>query len=93
MLRVDDSLDVFGVHAIGGIVGALLTGVFNDPAISGLSTSLATQAIGVIAVMGYSAVATLIIIGFVYIFVGLRADEQEESAGLDISLHDERIGT
>lgn len=93
LLRVDDSLDVFGVHAIGGIVGALLTGVFNDPAISGLSTSLATQAIGVIAVMGYSAAATLIIIGFVYIFVGLRTDEQEESAGLDISLHDERIGT
>ena len=93
MLRVDDSLDVFGVHAVGGIVGALLTGLFNDPAISGLSASLATQAFGVIVVMAYSALATLLIMGLVYIFVGLRVDEQEEFAGLDIGQHGERIGT
>ena len=93
MLRVDDSLDVFGVHAVGGIVGALLTGLLNDPAISGLSASLATQAFGVIVVMAYSALATLLIMGLVYIFVGLRVDEQEEFAGLDIGQHGERIGT
>jgi ammonium transporter, Amt family len=93
MLRVDDSLDVFGVHAVGGMVGALLTGLLNDPTISGLNASLATQALGVIAVMAYSALATLLIMGLVYIFVGLRVDEQEEFAGLDIGQHGERIGT
>jgi ammonium transporter, Amt family len=92
-LRIDDSLDVFGVHAVGGIVGALLTGVFNDPAISGLSTSIATQALGVAVVMGYSALATAIILLVVYIFVGLRVDEPTESDGLDLGQHGERIGT
>ncbi len=93
LLRVDDSLDVFGVHAVGGIVGALLTGVFNDPAISGLTTSIGIQALGVVAVMAYSALATLLIVGFVKWFVGLRVDEQAETAGLDLGQHGERIGT
>lgn len=93
MLRVDDSLDVFGVHAVGGIVGALLTGVFNDPAISGLSTTVATQALGVIAVMGYSAIATLLIVAVVHVLFGLRVDDEAETTGLDIGQHGERIGT
>jgi ammonium transporter, Amt family len=93
LLRVDDSLDVFGVHAVGGIVGALLTGVFNNPAISGMQASLQTQAIGVAAVVAYSALATLLIVLVTNLLVGLRAPEQMENDGLDLNLHGERIGT
>jgi len=93
LLRVDDSLDVFGVHAVGGIVGALLTGVFNDPAISGVQASLQTQAIGVLVVMAYSAVATFIVILLTTLVVDLRVKDGLEADGLDLNEHGERIGT
>ncbi len=93
LLRVDDSLDVFGVHAVGGILGALLTGVFNDPEISGMQASLLTQAIGVIAVLAYSALGTLLIVLITNLVIGLRIDHQFEEDGLDLNQHGERIGT
>jgi ammonium transporter, Amt family len=93
LLHVDDSLDVFGVHAVGGIVGALLTGVFNDPAISGVQASVLTQAIGVAAVLAYSAFATLVIVLVTNLLVGLRVEERVEADGLDLDQHGERIGT
>ncbi len=93
LLRVDDSLDVFGVHAVGGIVGALLTGVFNDSAISGVQASVLTQAIGVAAVLAYSALGTLVIVLVTNLLVGLRVDERVEADGLDLDQHGERIGT
>ncbi len=93
LLRVDDSLDVFGVHAVGGIVGALLTGVFNDTAISGVQASVLTQAIGVAAVLAYSALGTLVIVLVTNLLVGLRVDERVEADGLDLDQHGERIGT
>jgi ammonium transporter, Amt family len=93
MLRVDDSLDVFGVHAVGGIVGALLTGVFNDPDISGMQASVLTQGIGVLAVLAYSAIATLLIVLITNLLMGLRVHEKVEPEGLDLNQHGERIGT
>jgi ammonium transporter, Amt family len=93
LLRVDDSLDVFGVHAIGGLVGALLTGVFNEPRISGLQTSVLTQAIGAGAVLIYSALGTLLVLAITRVLVRLRVTPQQEVQGLDIEQHGERIGT
>jgi Amt family ammonium transporter len=83
LLRADDSLDVFGVHGIGGIVGALMTGALANKGIGGVEGSVATQAIAVAAVGGYSLVMKLI--------VGLRVDDQTEQAGLDIAQHRERL--
>lgn len=90
-LKVDDSLDVFGIHAVGGIVGSILTGVFNDPRISGSVTSVSTQLVGVVAVAAYSFVVTGLLMMLVNVTVGLRVSESAEMQGLDISAHRERI--
>ena len=93
-LKADDSLDVFGVHAVGGIVGSLLTGVFASKAISGVQGSLLTQAAGVGAVFAYSLVVTALILLITRLVCGeLRVDERSEIEGLDISQHRERVGT
>jgi Amt family ammonium transporter len=94
-LGYDDSLDVFGVHGIGGIIGALLTGVFADAAINeaGKDGSLVTQAYGVGVTIVYTAVATAVILLIVKAVVGLRPGKQEEEEGLDITEHGERIYT
>ena len=92
LLRADDSLDVFGVHGIGGIVGSLLTGVLASPTVGGATGSLLTQAIGVGAVMGYSLVVTAVLLWITNFVVGLRVDEQSEQTGLDIAQHRERLG-
>jgi Amt family ammonium transporter len=88
-LGYDDSLDAFGVHGIGGIIGALLTGVFADTAVNelGKDASLVTQAYGVIVTIVYTAVASLIILYVVKAVVGLRPSIQEEEEGLDITQH------
>jgi Amt family ammonium transporter len=93
LLRADDSLDVFGVHAVGGIVGSLLTGVLASKPISGAEGSLAVQALGVLAVAGYVLVCSAILLLVTKVLVGLRVDEQTEQAGLDIGQHRERLGT
>ncbi|WP_431510688.1 ammonium transporter [Variovorax sp. DAIF25] len=92
LLGADDSLDVFGVHGIGGIVGALLTGVFADKAISGASGNVLTQAIAVGGVAVYSAAGTAIVLFLVRVLVGLRVDPDSEVQGLDLAQHREHIG-
>ncbi|MET0311532.1 MAG: ammonium transporter [Burkholderiaceae bacterium] len=90
-LRADDSLDVFGVHGIGGIVGSLLTGLLANKTISGVEGSVLTQAIGAGAVILYSLFATALLLWITSLIVGLRVDEQSELTGLDISQHRERV--
>ena len=92
LLRADDSLDVFGVHGIGGIVGSLLTGVLANETVGGVQGSLSTQAIGVGAVMAYSLVATAALLWITNFAMGLRVDVQSEQTGLDIAQHRERLG-
>jgi len=91
MLGYDDSLDAFGVHCIGGVVGALLTGVFNVKEISGADASLATQALGVSVTLIYGFVMSFIILKVIDMVIGLRVTEEEEREGLDLALHGERI--
>ncbi|AEH85554.1 MULTISPECIES: ammonium transporter [Mesorhizobium] len=89
----DDSLDAFGVHGVGGVVGALLTGVLADPAINSLSSgaSLGKQIYGVAVTIVWTAVATFVILYVVKALVGLRPTTQEEVEGLDISQHGEVV--
>jgi Amt family ammonium transporter len=89
----DDSLDAFGVHGIGGIIGALLTGVFADVAVNelGKDGSIVTQAYGVIVTIVYTAVATAIILYVIKALIGLRPSEASEEEGLDITLHGETV--
>jgi Amt family ammonium transporter len=100
MMGYDDSLDAFGVHGIGGIVGALLTGVFAVKAIGGDAASgliegnasqVVTQLVGVAATVAYTAVASYIILKVIDMVIGLRVSEEEEREGLDVSLHGERV--
>ena len=93
----DDSLDVFGVHAVGGIIGAMLTGVFSAVSLGGsglvkdtISQQVIAQAIGVGATIVYTAVASFIILKVIDALIGLRVDEESETEGLDLSQHDER---
>jgi Amt family ammonium transporter len=95
--RVDDSLDVFGVHGVGGIVGAILTGVFATPALTdgaggllhGNFGQLVVQVKAVLAVGVYAAIATFVILKAVNVILPIRVSESEENAGLDLSQHGE----
>ena len=97
-LGYDDSLDAFGVHGIGGIVGALLTGVFAVEAIGGTPgvfegnvNQLWIQFVGILATIIYSAVATFVILKIIQVIMGLIVDDETEAKGLDINLHGEII--
>ena len=90
-LGYDDSLDAFGVHCIGGIIGALLTGVFASKEISGADGSVLTQLWGVGTTLIYGFTASFIILKVIDMTIGLRVTEEQEREGLDISLHGERI--
>ncbi|MDO8695576.1 MAG: ammonium transporter [Pseudomonas sp.] len=95
-LGYDDSLDAFGVHGIGGIVGALLTGVFAAPALGGFGTvedipaQLFIQFKGVAFTIGYTAIVTYVILKVIDLVMGLRVTDEEETVGLDLALHNER---
>jgi Amt family ammonium transporter len=104
ILGADDSLDVFGVHGVGGILGAMLTGVFADPALGGtgvydyvankvgdydMTAQLISQAWGVGTVVVWSAVVSLVAYKLVDIVIGLRVPEDEEREGLDLTSHGE----
>jgi len=103
MLDYDDSLDAFGVHCIGGIIGALLTGLFaygpltatkdapNGVNIGGLA-QFEAQVIAVCATLVWSGVVTFVILKVVDVIIGLRVTEEEEREGLDVVLHGERLG-
>ena len=90
-LGYDDSLDAFGVHGIGGIIGALLTGVFASKEISGSDGSVITQLWGVGTTVIYGGVMSFIILKVIDMTIGLRVSEDQEREGLDISLHGERV--
>ena len=97
-LGVDDALDVFAVHGVGGIWGALATGLFADKSINaagddglffGNAAQLWEQAVAVVVVAGFSAVATFVILKAIEYTIGLRVPEEEEVAGLDPTTHGE----
>ncbi|RKZ85628.1 MAG: ammonia channel protein [Candidatus Parabeggiatoa sp. nov. 1] len=102
VLKIDDSLDVFPVHGVGGILGTLLAGIFASTGlgifsgqgfadgVSSMGQQLGIQFIGVISVLVYTAIITFIILKVVDIVVGLRVSKEEEIEGLDIALHEER---
>ena len=99
MFGYDDSLDVFGVHAVGGIIGALLTGVFCAESLGGagfgveaggMAAQLRVQFIGVFATVIYAGLVSFIILKVVDLSLGLRVSEDAETEGLDLALHDER---
>ena len=95
-LGYDDSLDAFGVHGVGGIIGAILTGVFAAPALGGFGTvtdigmQVWVQAKGVIFTVVYTAIVTYVILKVLDLVMGLRVNEEEESVGLDLAQHNER---
>ncbi|RBO93452.1 ammonium transporter [Pseudochrobactrum asaccharolyticum] len=92
-LGYDDSLDAFGVHGVGGIIGALLTGLFADAAINPLSegATVLKQLYGVVVTMLYTALMTALIVTAIRIFMGLRVSKATEIEGLDINLHGETV--
>jgi Amt family ammonium transporter len=98
MFGYDDALDAFGVHAVGGIVGAFLTGVFaieqyggTAGLIEGNAVQVLNQIEGIVIVFVYDAVVSLIILKLVDIFIGLRVSDEVEREGLDLALHGETV--
>ena len=91
IMGYDDSLDAFGVHCIGGIVGALLTGVFASKEIAGVDGSVITQLWGVGTTLIYGFLASFAILKLIDATLGLRVTEEQEREGLDITLHGESI--
>jgi ammonium transporter, Amt family len=98
MLGVDDALDCFGVHAVGGTVGALLTGVFaieqyggTAGLIEGNAAQMINQAEGIAVVIIYDAIVSLILLKIIDAIIGLRVSDEAEREGLDIALHGEAI--
>jgi len=93
-IGADDSLDAFGVHAVGGAAGAIMTGILVSKDVAGVESSGAqvmTQVIGVLATVTYDAFMTFIILMVVNIFIGLRVSEDDEQLGLDQSQHHEYV--
>jgi Amt family ammonium transporter len=89
--KYDDSLDAFGVHGVGGIIGALLTGVFASKEISGMDGSVLVQAKGVAVTVVYGFIVSYVILTIIDKTMGLRVTEEQEREGLDISLHGESL--
>ncbi len=96
-LGYDDSLDAFGVHGVGGIIGAVLTGIFASESLGGMGlgtdsigSQLVAQLIGVVFTVVYCGIISYILLKIVDAIVGLRVSEEDESEGLDIALHNEQ---
>ena len=103
VLKIDDSLDVFPVHGVGGLLGTLLTAVFANTGlglfsgqgylseeITSIGGQFGVQLIGVVAVLVFTVVATFIILKIIDVIVGIRVVEDDEQTGLDLSMHNER---
>src|SRR5204863_4418583 len=93
-VKVDDALDVFAVHGVGGVFGAVVTGVFATTAVNtfpglidGNPRQVLTQAVAVLGVVAYAVVATFVIVKLVDVIVGLRISARDEELGLDLSTH------
>lgn len=97
-LGYDDSLDVWGVHGIAGIVGAILTGVFADASLGGaglaegmtIGSQVWVQFISVLGTLVYGGIVSFILLKIIDVTIGLRVTEEQETEGLDLALHDER---
>ena len=97
-LGYDDSLDVFGVHAVGGVIGAMLTGVFVDAGLGGtglgegitMAVQIGRQFVGVMATIVYCGLVSFIVLKGIDMTIGLRVGDEEEELGLDLVLHDEQ---
>ncbi|HEX6995682.1 MAG TPA: ammonium transporter [Gammaproteobacteria bacterium] len=97
-LEIDDSLDVFPVHGVGGFIGLLLTAIFSATALDGLGLSegvgvgsqLVTQAIGAVATAAWCAIATFVILKLIDVVLTLRVTPEQETLGLDLTMHEER---
>ena len=97
-LGYDDSLDVWGVHGIAGIVGAILTGVFADASLGGagleegmtIGSQVWVQFVSVVGTLVYGGVVSLVLLKVIDLTIGLRVTEEQETEGLDLALHDER---
>ncbi|MGE8539380.1 MAG: ammonium transporter, partial [Acinetobacter sp.] len=96
-LKADDSLDAFGLHGVGGIVGAILTAFFasefimGDAAPANMMSQLWVQIEGVLATIAYSAIMTFIILKVIDLIIGIRVASDDERMGLDLSQHGERV--
>jgi Amt family ammonium transporter len=98
MLGYDDSLDVFGVHAVGGIIGAILTGIFVAASLGGVGLAEGVsmgeqvwiQIIGVVFTVIYTGIVSFVILKVVDMVIGLRVTEEQETEGLDVTLHNEK---
>jgi Amt family ammonium transporter len=102
VLKIDDSLDVFPVHGVGGMLGTLLVGVFASTqlgvfsgygfadGIDSMGGQVSVQLVGIGATVVFTAVVTFVILKLVGAFLGLRVEEDQEIEGLDIVLHEER---
>jgi len=99
--KIDDSLDVFPVHGVGGILGTLLAGIFASDALgvfSGqgynegmdMASQVQVQIVGIVATFAYTAIVTFVLLKLVDAMLGLRIDEEDETMGLDLAEHDER---
>lgn len=100
-LNLDDSLDVFPVHGVGGIIGTFMAGIFASSALGvfsgqgyaegmNMGSQLSVQLTGILATIVYTAICTLVILKVVQVVTGLRVSKEEETTGLDITQHDER---
>lgn len=97
-LKIDDSLDVFPVHGVGGILGTMLAGVFVAAGLGGagyaegvtMGSQVGVQLLGVLATIAFTAVVTFVILKVVDGVLGLRVTDEQETEGLDINQHDER---
>jgi Amt family ammonium transporter len=96
LLGYDDSLDAFGIHGVGGFLGAVLTGLLANPEINSLGTGSMAQMFiqlkGLALTIAWSAIGTLLILIICKFTTGLRVTSSEEDEGLDIALHDEALG-
>jgi Amt family ammonium transporter len=97
-LKIDDSLDVFPVHGVGGILGTIMAGIFVSAGLGGagfaegmtMGSQVGVQLTGVIATLVYTGVVTFVILKLVDAVTGLRVTDEQETEGLDINQHDER---
>ena len=99
--KIDDSLDVFPVHGVGGILGTLLAGIFASDALGvfsgqgynegmNMASQVQVQIVGIVATFAYTAIVTFVLLKLVDAMLGLRIDEENETMGLDLAEHDER---
>jgi Amt family ammonium transporter len=88
---IDDSLDVFALHGVGGLVGTLLTPALATAAVAPITATVWTNAIGALAVMAYAGAATWIILALIGVVTNLRVDAESEKVGLDVAQHGEML--